>query len=210
MYSRYIKRILDVIFSLFLFFLLLPIEVILILIGTFLFKGKPFFIQERPGKIDKKSEKEKIFKYIKLKTMKDIRGEDGKLLPDEERMCRYGTFIRSTSLDEIFSLINVFKGEMSFVGPRPLLVKYLPLYTEEQRQRHSVRPGITGLAQISGRNAISFEKRFELDLQYISDITFLKDLTIVFKTINTVVSKKGVHSKNSVTMEEFTGKTRCS
>lgn len=205
MYCRYIKRILDVILSLFLIVCLLPLEIILILIGMIIFEGKPFFIQARPGRIDEKSGEERVFYYIKLKTMKEIRGEDGEFLPDEKRMGRYGRFIRSISFDEIFSLINVIKGEMSIVGPRPLLVKYLPLYTKEQRQRHQVRPGITGLAQISGRNEISFEERFDLDLQYISNITFLNDFFIVLKTIKTVLSRKGIHSKTSVTMEEFLG-----
>lgn len=168
-------------------------------------KGNPFFVQERPGKINPKTGKERIFKLIKFRTMTCEKDKGGKLLPDDERLTRYGKFLRSTSLDELPELINILKGDISIVGPRPLLVKYLPLYSQKQRHRHDVRPGLTGLAQISGRNSISWEERFDIDLHYVENITFLRDVKIIFNTVKKVLIKDGITSETSATMEEFTG-----
>lgn len=205
MYEKYVKRILDLIVSLTAAIVLLPLMMILLLIGAVVFKGNPLFIQLRPGKIDKKTGKEKIFGYIKLKTMNDNRDKNGNLLSDQERLCTYGRIMRALSLDEIFSLFNIIKGDMSIVGPRPLLVKYLPLYTQRQRHRHDVRPGLTGYAQVNGRNLLSFEERFELDLKYINNISFINDIKIVLKTVKVVLTRQGINSKTSETMEEFSG-----
>ena len=158
-----------------------------------------FFFQERPGK------NEKIFRVIKFKTMNDKRDESGSLLPDAERLTRVGRFVRSTSLDEIPQLLNVIKGDMSLIGPRPLLVQYLPLYNEEQKRRHEVRPGITGWAQVNGRNAISWQQKFEYDVWYVDHVSFILDLKILYKTIQKVFKRDGINSDTSVTMDEFKG-----
>lgn len=158
-----------------------------------------FFTQERPGK------NSKIFKVIKFKTMTDEHDEDGNLMPDEKRLTRIGKFIRSTSVDELPQLINVLKGDMALIGPRPLLPQYLPLYTKEQARRHNVRPGITGWAQVNGRNAISWTKKFELDVWYVDHCSFLLDLKIFFLTIKKVFVREGISSDTSVTMEPFNG-----
>ncbi len=197
MYKSFIKRMLDFIMSFVLLLLLLPILILLTVAGAIAMKGNPFFIQERPGKIKKKTGKEKIFNLIKFRTMDNRKDKDGKLLPDSVRLNNYGRFIRSTSLDELVSLVNVLKGDMSLVGPRPLLVDYLSYYTPEQRMRHNVRPGITGLAQIGGRNAISFEERFELDLEYVKNMSFFLDAYIVVKTIKTVLKREGIYMKDT-------------
>jgi lipopolysaccharide/colanic/teichoic acid biosynthesis glycosyltransferase len=168
----------------------------LLLIST---KENPFFFQKRPGR------EEKIFKLIKFKTMTNDIDRDGKLLSDEVRLTKIGIFIRKTSLDEIPQLINVLKGEMSFIGPRPLLVEYLPLYNIEQKKRHKVKPGITGWAQVNGRNAISWEKRFEYDVWYVENMSFLLDLKILFLTLKKVLVSEGINSGTNVTMEKFTG-----
>ena len=162
-------------------------------------KGNPFFTQKRPGK------KEKIFKLIKFRTMTMEKDEDGNLLTDEKRLNTYGKFLRSTSLDELPELINIFIGNMSIVGPRPLLVKYLPLYNEEQRKRHNVRPGLTGYAQVNGRNALSWEEKFKLDVEYVNKITLFKDVKIIFQTAIKVFKREGISSETAVTMEEFKG-----
>lgn len=165
----------------------------------FLNNGKPFFIQPRPGK------NEKIFKLIKFKTMNDKRDKLGYLLPDEKRLTVVGKFVRKTSLDEIPQLINVIKGDMSLVGPRPLLVEYLPLYNEEQKRRHEVKPGITGWAQVNGRNAISWEEKFKYDVWYVDHLSFILDLKILLLTIKKVFKREGISSTNAATMERFTG-----
>ena len=159
----------------------------------------------RPGKINKKTGKEKIFKLIKFRTMTCEKDENGELLPDEKRLTKYGQLLRSTSLDELPELINIFIGDMSIVGPRPLLVQYLPLYDEEQKHRHDVRPGLTGYAQVNGRNAISWEDRFELDVKYTKKISLWLDMGIIFKTVLAVFKREGISSKTSATMEEFKG-----
>ena len=168
--------------------------------------GSPvIFSQERPGKIDPKTGKEKIFKLYKFRSMTDAKDENGKPLPDEDRLPPFGKKLRSTSLDELPELWNIFKGDMSLVGPRPLLVKYLDRYTEEQRKRHTVRPGLTGLAQVNGRNAISWEDKFTYDVQYANQVSFALDAKIFFKTVKAVLTHEGISSDTSATMEEFQG-----
>lgn len=199
LYSKYFKRLLDIIISLLiiiLFWWLILIVAILVKI----FLGSPvIFKQERPGK------NEKIFTLYKFRTMTDEKDAEGKLLPDAERLNKFGKFLRSTSLDELPEIINVLKGEMSFVGPRPLLVEYLELYDEKQKYRHKVRPGLTGLAQINGRNDTTWEARLNYDVEYVKNVTFINDIKIIFKTIRLVFTRKGVNEKGSVTMTKFTG-----
>lgn len=199
MYRRVFKRFFDIVLSGLALVVLSPVLLIVaILVRTKL--GSPvIFCQERPGK------GEKIFKLYKFRSMTDERDENGDLLPDEVRLTKFGKLLRSTSLDELPELWNIFKGDMSIVGPRPLLVKYLPLYNEEQRRRHDVRPGLTGLAQVNGRNAISWEARFALDVRYVSHITFLGDVKIIFATVGKVFKRDGIHAENAATMEEFRG-----
>ena len=176
-----------------------PVLLVLTVVGAFAMKGNPFFTQQRPGK------DEKIFKLIKFRTMTCEKDKEGKLLPDEKRLTKYGKFLRSTSLDELPELFNILKGDMSIVGPRPLLVKYLPLYNEEQRHRHDVRPGLTGLAQVNGRNEISWEQKFENDIMYIKNITFWGDIKIIILTVCKVLKSEGISQENNATMELFTG-----
>ncbi|HEG0613704.1 TPA: undecaprenyl phosphate N,N'-diacetylbacillosamine 1-phosphate transferase [Campylobacter coli] len=198
MYEKWIKRILDFVLALFLLVLFSP----LILITALLLKitqGSVIFTQNRPGL------NEKIFKIYKFKTMSDERDEKGELLSDELRLKAFGKIVRSLSLDELLQLFNVLKGDMSFVGPRPLLVEYLPLYNEEQKLRHKVRPGITGWAQVNGRNAISWQKKFELDVYYVKNISFLLDLKIMFLTALKVLKRSGVSKEGHVTTEKFNG-----
>lgn len=205
MYSKFFKRVIDFLLSLIAISILSPILLVLIIIGAIAMRGNPFFTQLRPGKISKKTGKEKIFRLIKFRTMSNAKDKDGNLLPDEVRLNKYGRFLRSTSLDELPELINILIGNMSIVGPRPLLVKYLPLYNDMQRHRHDVRPGLTGLAQVKGRNAISWEERFELDVEYVNNISFLTDIKIIFGTIKAVLKREGISSETSETMEAFTG-----
>lgn len=200
MYVHFVKRLIDFIIV---FCTLIIIWPILLLISIWLYfanKGAGvFFTQERPGKSGK------IFKVIKFKTMTDERDEDGNLLPDEKRLTKIGKFIRSTSIDELLQLINVLKGDMALIGPRPLLPQYLPLYSKEQARRHEVRPGITGWAQVNGRNAISWTRKFELDIWYVDHCSFLLDLKIILLTIKKVFVREGINSDDSATMEPFTG-----
>lgn len=199
MYAKYVKRWLDFMLSLVALIILSPVMLVLMILGTVIMKGNPFFTQLRPGK------DEKIFRLIKFRTMTNAKDKEGNLLPDDKRLVPYGKFLRSTSLDELPELINILKGEMSIVGPRPLLVKYLGRYNTQQARRHEVRPGFTGLAQVNGRNAISWEERFKYDVEYVDNITFLGDWRIMFQTVGTVLKREGVTSENSVTMEEFMG-----
>ncbi len=199
MYAKYFKRPLDFILSFLALSVLSPILLLLTLIGLFAMKGNPFFTQERPGK------DEKIFKLIKFRTMTCEKDTAGNLLPDDVRLTAYGKFLRKTSLDELPELINILLGHMSIVGPRPLLVQYLPLYNARQKHRHDVRPGLTGLAQVRGRNGISFEERFELDLDYIQHLSLKNDIGIIFETVKTVLKREGISSETSETMEFFTG-----
>ena len=178
---------------------------ILTIVGAIAMKGNPFFAQFRPGKINKRTGEEKIFKLIKFRTMSNAKDKDGNLLPDEQRLGRYGKILRSTSLDELPELINILVGDMAIVGPRPLLVRYLPRYTPEQRRRHEVRPGLTGYAQVKGRNALSWEEKFKLDVEYVDNISFVGDVKIIFGTVKTVLKRDGISSETSATMEEFYG-----
>lgn len=200
MYKHFFKRVLDIVIS---GIALLLIGWLLILITIFLhFANKGagvFFLQERPGK------DEKIFKVIKFKTMTDERDAEGNLLPDEKRLTKIGKFVRSTSIDELPQLINVFKGDMSLIGPRPLLVQYLPLYSEEQKRRHEVRPGISGWAQCHGRNAISWTEKFKLDVWYVDHCTLWTDIKVIFITIKNVLMRKDINSATAATMEFFNG-----
>ena len=205
MYAKFFKRIIDFTLSLIALIALSPILLILIIVTAIAMKGNPFFTQLRPGKIDKKTGKEKIFKLIKFRTMSNAKDKDGNLLPDDVRLNKFGKILRSTSLDELPELINILKGDMAIVGPRPLLVKYLPLYNDKQRHRHDVRPGLTGYAQVHGRNAISWEDKFKLDVEYVNHITFLGDIKIIFGTVTAVLKRDGISSETSATMEEFTG-----
>ena len=205
MYAKYFKRIIDFTLSLIALIVLSPVLVILTIVGAIAMGGNPFFTQLRPGKIDPKTGKENIFRMLKFRTMSNKKDKDGNLLPDDVRLNKYGRTLRSTSLDELLELVNILVGDMSIVGPRPLLVKYLPRYNVEQRRRHEVRPGITGLAQVNGRNAISWETRFAYDVQYVDNITFLGDLKIVFQTVGKVFKREGISSETSATMEEFMG-----
>ena len=186
MYAKYIKRILDLILSLMALIVLMPLMIIIGILVRINLGSPIIFKQKRPGKY------EKIFTLYKFRTMTDKRDIDGNLLPDEYRLTKFGKFLRSTSLDELPELINIIKGDMAIVGPRPLLVEYLELYNEEQKHRHDVRPGLTGLAQISGRNSISWEEKFKDDLEYIKKITFLKDCKIILKTITKVFKREGI------------------
>lgn len=203
MYAKFLKRFFDFTLSLLALIILSPILLILIIVGAIAMKGNPFFTQLRPGKKGKDGN-EKIFRLIKLRTMSNAKDKEGNLLPDEKRLTKYGKFLRSTSLDELPELINILKGEMSIVGPRPLLVKYLPYYTAEERRRHDVRPGLTGLAQVNGRNSVSWEERFKLDVEYVDHITFWNDIKILFGTVAAVFKREGINSATSATMEEFT------
>lgn len=205
LYKQFFKRFYDIIFSAFAIIVLSPLLLILTAVGAIAMKGNPFFTQLRPGRKDKKTGEEKIFKLIKFRTMTNEKDAEGNLLSDEQRLNGYGKFLRKTSLDELPELFNIFKGDLSVVGPRPLLVKYLPLYDEEQRHRHDVRPGLTGYAQVHGRNTISWEEKFQLDNTYIKDITFCGDVKIIFETIFAVLRREGINSETYVTMEEFKG-----
>jgi undecaprenyl phosphate N,N'-diacetylbacillosamine 1-phosphate transferase len=199
MYKLYIKRIFDFFVASIGFLIIFPIFIIFFVWLTINNKGKSFFIQNRLGNNGC------IFKVIKFKTMNDKKNKNGQLLADSERLTKIGRFIRKTSLDEIPQLINVIKGDMSLVGPRPLLVEYLPLYNDFQKRRHEVRPGITGWAQVNGRNAISWEKRFELDVWYVDNLSFWLDIKILFMTIKKVFIREGISSGSSATMEKFKG-----
>ena len=200
MYSFFLKRLIDFIVVFGVLVIIWPILLIMTLWLHFANRGAgAFFTQERPGQYGK------IFKVIKFKTMTDERDENGDLLPDEKRLTKIGKFIRSTSVDELPQLFNVLKGDMSLIGPRPLLPQYRPLYSKEQARRHEVRPGITGWAQVNGRNAISWTKKFELDVWYVDRCSFLLDLKIIFLTVKKVFVREGISSDTSVTMEPFTG-----
>lgn len=199
MYISFFKRFLDILIASIAFMLAFPIFLIIVILLAFVNKGSPFFFQKRPGK------KEKIFKVIKFKTMTDKKDAQGKLLPDAERMTKAGKFIRITSLDEIPQLLNVIKGDMSLVGPRPLLVSYLPLYNDFQKRRHDVNPGITGWAQVNGRNSISWDKKFELDIWYVDHCSFALDARILWMTLKKVFKSEGVNAEENIPMRPFKG-----
>lgn len=199
MYKRYIKRILDFIVALIGILILSPVFLLVTLFLYFVNSGKPFFTQQRPGM------KGKIFKIVKFKTMNDKKDENGQLLPDAMRLTGVGRFVRKTSLDEIPQLLNVIKGDMSIIGPRPLLTHYMHLYSDFQNRRHEVKPGITGWAQVNGRNAISWDKKFELDVWYVDHISFILDVKILFKTILKVIKSDGINAADAATIEPFNG-----
>ena len=199
MYKRFFKPFLDFIAAAIGFIILLPIFFLVLLLLFIANRGKPFFFQVRPG------ENEKLFKVIKFKTMNDRKDAQGQLLPDDKRMTKVGSFVRRTSLDEIPQLLNVLKGDMSLVGPRPLLEEYLPLYDKDQRKRHSVRPGITGWAQVNGRNAISWEEKFKLDIWYVEQVSFQLDIKILMRTLKKVFVSEGISADGHVTTEKFKG-----
>lgn len=199
MYKKCFKRLLDFILSLMALAVLSPVLLILAVVGAITMKGNPFFTQPRPGKNGK------IFRLIKFRTMSNAKDAQGNLLPDAVRLNGYGKFLRATSLDELPELLNILLGHMSIVGPRPLLVQYLDRYSPRQARRHEVRPGFTGLAQVNGRNAISWQQKFEYDVQYVDHITFWGDVKIIFKTVGKVLKRDGINSDTSATMEEFMG-----
>ncbi|UMB60350.1 sugar transferase [Lutibacter sp. A80] len=199
MYKTYFKRILDSILAFIGLLVLSPILVVIVVLLALANKGKPFFFQVRPGL------NERLFKIIKFKTMTDKKDNSGKLLPDKERLTKIGSFVRKTSLDELPQLINVLKGDMSLIGPRPLLPEYLPLYSNEQKKRHQVKPGITGWAQVNGRNAISWQQKFEYDVWYVRHLSFKLDVKIVIKTIKKVIKSEGVNASSTVAMSRFKG-----
>ena len=193
MYAKFFKRVIDFTLSLIALIVLSPLLLILIVMGAIAMRGNPFFVQLRPGKINKKTGKEKVFKLIKFRTMSNRKDKDGKFLPDDVRLNKYGRILRSTSLDELPELLNILVGHMSIVGPRPLLVEYLPYYTEEERHRHDVRPGLTGWAQINGRNNIgSWEERFAYDLEYVNHLTLAMDIKVIFKTVFKVLKRSDI------------------
>lgn len=199
MYKNFFKRILDVSVALLGFLLLSPVF-LLVMIGLAVANdGKPFFFQKRPGK------NAKIFSIIKFKTMNDKKDAEGNLLSDAERMTPVGMFVRKTSLDEIPQLLNVIKGDMSLIGPRPLLVQYLPIYNKHQARRHEIKPGITGWAQVNGRNAISWKQKFDFDVWYVENVSFVVDLKIIFLTVKKVFLKEGISAEGMVTTESFKG-----
>lgn len=199
LYEKYFKRLLDILCGLAAVIVFCWLYIVLIILGIIFMRGNPFFTQERPGK------NEKIFKLIKFRTMDNRKDKNGNLLPDEVRLNKYGRFLRGTSLDELPEAFNIIKGDMSVIGPRPLLVKYLPLYSEDQHHRHDVRPGLTGWAQVHGRNLTSWEERFAYDVDYVERISLTLDVKIIFMTIRCVFAREGISAEGSATMEAFTG-----
>ena len=204
MYAKCLKRVFDFLIALIALTALSPILLILVIVGAIAMKGNPFFIQLRPGMVDRKTGKERIFRMIKLRTMTNERDpETGELLPDEMRLGSYGKLLRSTSLDELFELVNVLIGDMSIVGPRPQLVRDMVFMTEEQRRRHTVRPGVTGLAQVSGRNNITWERKLAYDLEYIERITLAGDVKILFQTVGKVLKREDTVREGTVSDMDF-------
>jgi undecaprenyl phosphate N,N'-diacetylbacillosamine 1-phosphate transferase len=199
MYTYFFKRLIDLVVAIIGLIILSPIFVLITIMLFVSLKGNPFFVQARPGKGGK------IFKIVKFRTMLNTKNDKNELLPDEQRLFGFGKIVRKLSLDEIPQLINVLMGDMSLIGPRPLLVRYLPLYNEEQNRRHLLRPGITGWAQVNGRNNISWQDKFKLDVWYVDNISFLIDIKILFLTVYKVIKKEGISSSEHVTMEEFKG-----
>ncbi len=199
MYAKCFKRILDLMLSFIAIIILSPILIVLTIFGAVAMGGNPFFTQERPGK------NEKIFKLVKFRTMNNKKDKQGNLLPDEKRLTSYGKWLRSTSLDELPELFNILNGDMSIVGPRPLLVRYLSRYNNEQHRRHNVRPGLTGLAQVNGRNALTWEEKFKYDVKYVDNVSFIGDIKIILDTVKIVLHRSGISSGTSATMEEFMG-----
>ena len=198
-YKQFFKRFYDIVLSGIAIIVLSPLLLILTIIGAIVMKGNPFFTQDRPGK------NEKIFKLVKFRSMTCEKDENGELLPDEKRLKRYGKILRASSLDELPELFNIFIGDMSIVGPRPLLVKYLKIYNEEQKHRHDVTPGLTGYAQCHGRNSISWTEKFKLDLYYVNHVSIFLDLNIIFSTVFCVFKRDGINQEGNATIEDFNG-----
>ena len=199
MYARFLKRPLDFCCALAAILALSPLLLVLTVLGAVKMHGNPFFTQPRPGK------GERIFRLVKFRTMTNERDAQGNLLPDDVRLNVYGKFLRSTSLDELPELFNILKGDMAVIGPRPLLVEYLPRYNSEQKHRHDVRPGLSGLAQVNGRNAITWEQKFKYDVEYVNNVTFLGDVKIIFTTLKKAVKREGISQEGEATMEVFMG-----
>lgn len=197
MYATCLKRVLDFLLSLVALLILSPVFLILVVVGAIAMKGNPFFTQRRPGR------NERVFSLVKFRTMSNAKDKDGNLLPDDRRLNGYGKFLRSTSLDELPELLNIFVGHMSIVGPRPLLVEYLPWYTETERRRHDVRPGLTGWAQVNGRNSVDWDRRFALDVEYVDHLTFGMDVKILFLTVKAVLSRSDVAEDTRVAEGNF-------
>lgn len=218
-YRQFFKRFYDIVLSFIAIIVFSPLLLILTVVGAIEMKGNPFFVQKRPGRRKRLSKKqcekqgvpygtygeERIIKLLKYRTMTNEKDADGNLLPDEKRLNAYGKFLRATSCDELPSLFNILFGSLSIVGPRPLLVQYLPLYSEKQRHRHDVRPGLTGLAQVNGRNAISWQDKFKFDLEYTQNISLFLDIKIIFQTVVKVFKRSGISQEGQATMEEFKG-----
>tara|TARA_R110000796_G_scaffold71409_5_gene162181 strand:- start:48365 stop:48970 length:606 start_codon:yes stop_codon:yes gene_type:complete len=199
MYAKYFKRLFDFTVSMLVIILASPIILLTAVALLFANEGKPFFFQSRPGK------NEEIFRIVKFKTMNDKRDAHGRLLPDEKRLTRIGAFVRKFSIDELPQMMNVLKGDMSLIGPRPLLVEYLPLYSTEQKRRHDIRPGITGWAQVNGRNTVDWKSKFEMDVWYVDHLSFKLDVKILFLTIKKVLVSEGISGDGTVTMQKFKG-----
>lgn len=199
MYKHFFKRLFDFILSLLALIVLSPVFIVLIIIGAINMKGNPFFFQARPGK------DEKIFKLIKFRSMTEQKDSEGNYLSDDVRLTSYGKWLRASSLDELPELINILIGDMAIVGPRPLLIQYLPLYNEEQHHRHDVRPGLTGLAQVNGRNLLSWKDKFNYDIEYVNSITLIGDIKIIIKTVKNVLTHEGINAEGSSTTETFKG-----
>ena len=197
-YKQFFKRFWDIVLSGFAIIVLSPVLLILTILGAINMKGNPFFTQERPGK------NEKIFKLVKFRSMTNEKDENGELLPDEKRLKKYGKILRTTSLDELPELFNIFIGDMSIIGPRPLLVKYLPFYNEEQKHRHDVRPGLTGYAQAHGRNGVDWNEKFKMDIKYVNHVTLFGDIKIIIDTVLCVLKRDGISQDGQATMEDFT------
>lgn len=205
LYALFFKRLIDIVCSLLVILLFWWLYVVIAILVRVRLGSPVLFRQERPGKIDPKTGKEKIFRLCKFRTMTDDRDENGELLPDSVRLTPFGSWLRRTSLDEIPEIFNIMKGDMSLIGPRPLLVRYLDRYSEEQHHRHDVRPGLTGYAQVHGRNAVSWEDKFAMDVWYTKNVTFTGDVKIILDTVRTVLKREGINSETSATMEEFMG-----
>ena len=205
MYKRFFKRVLDIVLSFTAIVLLSPLFVVLAVLVRIKLGSPVIFRQKRPGKIDPKTGQEKIFTLYKFRSMTEEKDDFGQLLPAEKRLTSFGRKLRSTSFDELPELFNILRGDMSIVGPRPLLVKYLPLYTEEQRRRHLVRPGLTGYAQVNGRNALSWEDKFRLDGVYVDRMSFSLDVSVIFKTVRAVLKREGISGENKEIIGEFRG-----
>ncbi len=202
MYEKFFKRLLDFVLSLLALIVLSPLLLVLTVAGTIAMQGNPFFVQPRPGKKDKNGN-EVIFNLLKFRTMTNQKDQNGNLLPDDKRLTAYGRLLRATSLDELPQLLNIIAGDMAIVGPRALAAQYLPYYTKEESRRHDVRPGLTGLAQVSGRNGLKWEEKFSFDVEYADNITFKRDISIILKTVQTVFMRENIGMRGAETLVDF-------